>query len=130
MGTVVGVVSPGAMGSAVGAAYAAGGLAVVTTLEGRSTRSSRLAAEASLDVVPTLDQLVATADVVLSVVPPGEAVAAARAIAVAARRTRARPLAADLNAVSPARVREIAAVLAAEGLELVDGSISGPPPRT
>jgi 3-hydroxyisobutyrate dehydrogenase-like beta-hydroxyacid dehydrogenase len=36
---------------------------------------------------------------------------------------------ADLNAISPARARRVEAVLAAAGLELVDGSISGPPPR-
>jgi 3-hydroxyisobutyrate dehydrogenase-like beta-hydroxyacid dehydrogenase len=35
---------------------------------------------------------------------------------------------ADLNAISPSTVDEIAAVLGRAGLDLVDGSISGPPP--
>jgi 3-hydroxyisobutyrate dehydrogenase-like beta-hydroxyacid dehydrogenase len=129
MTTVLGVISPGAMGSAVGAAYAAAGERVVTTLEGRSERTRRLAAAAGLELLPTLDDVVAAADFVLSVVPPGEAPAVASAVAAAAPRTQASPLVADLNAISPARARELASVLHATGLDLVDGSISGPPPR-
>jgi 3-hydroxyisobutyrate dehydrogenase-like beta-hydroxyacid dehydrogenase len=53
-------------------------------------------------------------------------VAAAAAIATAARGTGTRPLVVDLNAVSPPTVGEIARVL--DGLDLVDGAISGPPP--
>ena len=39
-----------------------------------------------------------------------------------------KPLVADLNAVAPATARELAGTLARAGLDLVDGSISGPPP--
>ena len=79
--------------------------------------------------LPTSRRLVAEADVVLSIVPPGEAGAVAGAAAAAAAETGGRPLVADLNAVSPATVRRLDGTLAAAGLELVDGSISGPPPR-
>jgi 3-hydroxyisobutyrate dehydrogenase-like beta-hydroxyacid dehydrogenase len=66
---------------------------------------------------------------VLSVLPPGEARDAARAIAAAAGRTGTAPLVADLNAISPASAAAIEGELSGVGLELVDGSISGPPPR-
>ncbi len=125
----VGIVSPGAMGSAVGAAYRAAGNRVVATVAGRSARTSGLAEQAGLELLPDLDAVVGESELVLSIVPPGEARATVAAIADAAGRTGSRPLVADWNAVSPATVRELEQVLAEAGLELVDGSISGGPPR-
>jgi 3-hydroxyisobutyrate dehydrogenase-like beta-hydroxyacid dehydrogenase len=125
----VGIVSPGAMGSAVGAAYLAAGNRVVTTVAGRSARTIGLGEQAGLELLPDLDAVVSESELVLSIVPPGEAAANAVAIAAAAGRTGSRPLVADWNAVSPATVRELEQVLGEAGLELVDGSISGGPPR-
>lgn len=85
--TTVGIRSPGAMGSAVGATYLAGGSRVVTTLAGRSPRSAGLARAAGLEELPALNAVVAASDLLLSIVPPGRARAAAEAIAAAARRT-------------------------------------------
>jgi 3-hydroxyisobutyrate dehydrogenase-like beta-hydroxyacid dehydrogenase len=127
---VVGIVSPGAMGSAVGAAFLDAGARVVATLDGRSDRTAALAHAAGLELLPTLDDVVAEAGLVLSIAPPGEAERIAAALAGAAGRTGTRPLVADWNAVSPATVRRIAASLADAGLELVDGSISGGPPSS
>ncbi|HST25812.1 MAG TPA: DUF1932 domain-containing protein [Gaiellaceae bacterium] len=124
----VGIVSAGAMGSAVGGALRRGGAEVVTTLAGRSERTSRLAREAGLECLPDLDAVVASAAVVLSIAPPDQAESIAAGLVAAAGRTGGRPLVADLNAVSPATAQRIEAVLASSGLELVDGSISGPPP--
>jgi 3-hydroxyisobutyrate dehydrogenase-like beta-hydroxyacid dehydrogenase len=126
---VVGVVGTGEMGSAVGAAFRAGGARVVTSLSGRSDRSGRLARAAGLELLGSLDDVVDQAQTVLSVVPPAASRDVAREVAAAATRTRAGPLVADLNAVSPATVAEIGEVLGAAGLDFVDGSISGPPPR-
>jgi 3-hydroxyisobutyrate dehydrogenase-like beta-hydroxyacid dehydrogenase len=126
---IVGIVSPGAMGSAVGAAYLAAGNRVVATVDGRSARTTGLAEGAQLELLPDLDAVVGESELVLSIVPPGEAGASAAAIAAAASRTGSRPLVADWNAVSPATVRQLEQELAEAGLELVDGSISGGPPR-
>jgi 3-hydroxyisobutyrate dehydrogenase-like beta-hydroxyacid dehydrogenase len=122
--TTVAVVSPGFMGAALGAVLQAGGVRVVATLDGRSARTGTLAA--GLELLPTLTEVVAAADMVLSVTPPGAALAAARDIAAAARRAENQPIVVDCNAVSPDTMARIAEVLA--GLPVVDGSISGPPP--
>src|SRR5215467_9664700 len=122
--TVVGVVSPGHMGSGLGGSLRDGGARVVATVDGRSPRTARLAA--GLELLPALEDVVGAADVVLLVTPPGEALAAAGAVAAAARRAGAAPLVADLNAVSPQTMARIAATLGP--LSVVDGSISGPPP--
>lgn len=125
---VVGIVSPGAMGSAVGAAYLDAGARVVATLDARSERTARLARGAALELLPSLDDVVAASGLVLSIAPPGEAERIATELAAAAARTGARPLVSDWNAVAPATVRRVGATLASAGLELVDGSISGGPP--
>jgi 3-hydroxyisobutyrate dehydrogenase-like beta-hydroxyacid dehydrogenase len=117
------------MGSAIGGVLREGGAEVVTTVAGRSERTARLARAAGLECLPDLDAVVHGSDVVLSVAPPDQAEAIAGAIAAAATRMAASPLVADLNAISPARARRVETALAAVGLDLVDGSISGPPPR-
>jgi 3-hydroxyisobutyrate dehydrogenase-like beta-hydroxyacid dehydrogenase len=125
---VVGLVGVGSMGSALGARLRSGGARVVVALDGRSARTRRLVEEAALEDVGSLASLAGAADVLLSVVPPEVAVEVAASIADAAGA--ARPLVADLNAVSPSTVYRVAGVLADAGLETVDGSISGPPPHT
>jgi 3-hydroxyisobutyrate dehydrogenase-like beta-hydroxyacid dehydrogenase len=127
--TTIGIVSPGAMGSAVGAAYARAGARVLTTVAGRSPRTQTLAREAGLELLADLDEVVAASELVLSIVPPDRARAAAETIAASARRTGAAPLVADWNAVSPATARAIEQVAVDAGLDFVDGSISGGPPR-
>lgn len=125
----IGIVSPGAMGSAVGAAYAAGGARVVATIDGRSARTRGLATAAGLELLPGLEDVVRHADVVVSIVSPEHALAVADDIRAAARRADAKPLVADLNAIAPATIRQLASHLAASGLDVVDGSISGRPPH-
>ena len=113
--TTVGIVSAGAMGSAVGAAYRAGGARVVTTVAGRSADTAERARAAGLELLPDLPAVLAASDLVLSIVPPGQAAETARVLAGAR-------LLVEANAVSPATVRAIPG-------ELVDGSISGGPPQ-
>lgn len=72
--------------------------------------------------------MAAASDIVLSVVPPQHARDVATAIAAAASRTGAVPLVVDVNAVSPGVVEDAQQELNGAGLDLVDGSISGPPP--
>jgi 3-hydroxyisobutyrate dehydrogenase-like beta-hydroxyacid dehydrogenase len=122
----VGVVSPGAMGGALGRGWAEAGARVVATVAGRSARTAGLAH--GVELVGSLAEVVRGADVVVSVVPPGAALDVARDVRAAADAARARPLYADLNAVSPATVTRIAAALGP--LDLVDGAISGGPPDT
>ncbi len=114
------------MGSALGRSWAAGGAHVVTTVAGRSARTVSLAD--GLEQLPGLDDVVSVADVVVSIGPPGLATEMASAIAAACVRSGRQPLVADLNAIAPVTVEAVAAILDGAGCELVDGSISGPPP--
>jgi len=125
--TVIGIVSPGAMGSALGRAWAAGGARAVATVAGRSERTRTLAE--GLELLPSLADVVAASDLVVSICPPGAAEDCATDILEAARASGAMPVLADLNAISPGLVQGIAERAAETGLAFVDGSISGGPPR-
>ena len=124
--TSIGIVSPGAMGSALGRSWRAGGARVVTTVAGRSARTRGLAA--GLEWCPDLDAVVGGVEVVVSVGPPEHAVAMASAIADACLRVGARPLVVDVNAVAPTTMTRVAAELERAHCAVVDGSISGGPP--
>lgn len=125
---MIGLVGAGQMGSALGVALRAGGHEVVTSIAGRSARTIELAGSAGLRTLPSLDDVVSAAHIVLVVTPPDEAPSVASDLAGSARRSGSRPLVADLNAISPSTVDDIGAVLSRADLELVDGAISGPPP--
>jgi 3-hydroxyisobutyrate dehydrogenase-like beta-hydroxyacid dehydrogenase len=122
----VAMVSAGHMGAGLGWALRDGGTRVVSTVDGRSARTARLAASAGLELLPSLADAVGAADIVLLVTPPAAAVDAARSVAAAARAVGATPLVADLNAVSPSTMDAVTAALAP--LDVIDGSISGAPP--
>jgi 3-hydroxyisobutyrate dehydrogenase-like beta-hydroxyacid dehydrogenase len=124
---VIGLIGAGHMGSGLGWALREGGHDVVTSLAGRSARTARFAGESGLRVVAGLPDVLAEADVVLVVTPPGAAIDAATTIAATPAPGR-RPLVADLNATAPTTAARAAEVLAAAGFDFVDGSISGPPP--
>ncbi|HZP26631.1 MAG TPA: DUF1932 domain-containing protein [Dehalococcoidia bacterium] len=126
---VVGILSPGDMGSAIGRVLREGGLDVVTCLDGRSELTRLRAAEAGLRDRP-LDDLLAQADIVLSVLVPGEAVALAETVAQAMKRSGARPVYADCNAISPQTVQTIEGIITGAGGTFIDAGIIGAPPKT
>jgi 3-hydroxyisobutyrate dehydrogenase-like beta-hydroxyacid dehydrogenase len=126
---VVGLLSPGEMGAAIGATLRRHGVDVVTCLEGRSDLTRTRAEEAGLREVSTLNDLVRESTLVLSVLVPSEALDAAGAVAAAIQATRARPVVADCNAVSPRTVEHMASVITAAGGWFIDAGIIGGPPR-
>jgi 3-hydroxyisobutyrate dehydrogenase-like beta-hydroxyacid dehydrogenase len=122
----IGIYSPGAMGSALGRAWQQTGQRVVTTVAGRSERTRSLAD--GLDLAAGLGDVVGLADVVVSIGPPARAVEMAAEIASACRDRDRHPVVADLNAIAPQTVDRVAETLRSASCELLDGSISGPPP--
>jgi 3-hydroxyisobutyrate dehydrogenase-like beta-hydroxyacid dehydrogenase len=127
MADVIAIIAPGEMGSAIGARLVARGARVVTSLAGRSANSATRAERAGFATAND-DALVSEADFVLSVVPPGEAVALAERLAPALSRAAKKAVYVDCNAVAPKTAEKIGAVLAGTGCRYVDGGIIGPPP--
>jgi 3-hydroxyisobutyrate dehydrogenase-like beta-hydroxyacid dehydrogenase len=75
------------------------------------------------------DDEIAACEMILSIVPPGQALALANRLRPALARAPRRPLYADCNAVSPETVKTIAAVVQATGAAFVDAGIIGGPPK-
>lgn len=117
--SVIGILHPGEMGAAIGAALRDEGRTVIFACAGRSDETIRRARDAGLDDVATLDALREQADAIVSVCPPH----AAREVAASVAGFTG--LYVDANAVSPATARAIAGELE----RFVDGGIVGPPPR-
>jgi putative dehydrogenase len=124
---VVAVIAPGAMGSAVAARLVAQGAEVRTLLAGRSAASAARAREAGMRAAD--EDAIAASDFILSIVPPGAAVALAEQLRPALARAARKPVYVDCNAINPATVARVASVLASAGCPFVDGGIIGPPPR-
>jgi 3-hydroxyisobutyrate dehydrogenase-like beta-hydroxyacid dehydrogenase len=114
----VGLLHPGEMGAAIGAALVSKGTRVLWASAGRSEASAARASQAGLVDAGTVGELVGACDVVLSVCPPH----AALGVAVAAAEGGG--VFVDANAVSPATAAQVAGVVG----RFVDGGIVGPPP--
>ena len=127
MTTVVAVIAPGAMGAAVGRRLADGGLKVLTSLEGRSPETVARAKAARM--VGASDDEIAACDFILSILPPGDALALAERFAPALTRSNAKPVYVDCNAINPKTVERVAAAIAPSGAPFVDAGIIGPPPK-
>jgi 3-hydroxyisobutyrate dehydrogenase-like beta-hydroxyacid dehydrogenase len=125
----IGIISPGDMGHALGAVLRQHGLRVLTNLHGRSIRTAALAARAGIVDAGDDATLVREADLLLSVLPPAQAVAFAERVAAALRSTGASLLYADCNAISPRTVQSIAHLLREAGAEVIDVGIIGSPPQ-
>ncbi len=74
------------------------------------------------------DRLV-RADILLSILPPGEAVALAPLLAPRLAEQNLRPHYVDCNAVSPQTAKTIASIIAGSGAPFVDAGIIGGSPR-
>jgi putative dehydrogenase len=127
MTLVVAVIAPGAMGAAVGKRLSAHGVRVLTSLTGRSEATDARAREAGM--VAASDEEIAAADFILSILPPGDALALAQRFGSALAASNAKPVYVDCNAINPATVARVAAVIAPTGCPFVDAGIIGPPPR-
>lgn len=125
---VVAVIAPGGMGAPVGRRLAERGASVITDLVGRSEASVARAHDAGMTAA-SLDQI-AAADLILSIVPPGETLGLAERLAPALKAASAKATYVDCNAVSPQTVKAVAEVVTRTGAAFVDAGIIGGPPKT
>jgi 3-hydroxyisobutyrate dehydrogenase-like beta-hydroxyacid dehydrogenase len=124
--TTIAIIGAGAMGSVVARRLVSHGARVITLLEGRREHTAARAREAGMIAAAPAD--IASAELVLSIVPPAEAVGVAASLAAPLRAGRAKPAFVDCNATSPSTMQEVAAALTESGCDVLDGAIIGPPP--
>jgi len=120
----IGLLHPGEMGAAVGRCLRDRGHVVLWASAGRGSATAARAAAAGLIDARTVTEIASRCDVIVSVCPPHAALEVAREVAGAGFGG----LYVDANAISPATVREVAAIVADGGAGCVDGGIIGTPP--
>jgi L-threonate 2-dehydrogenase len=124
----VAIVGAGEMGAAVGQRLRESGARAITTITGRSGSSVERVRRAGLETIASDDALVNEAGFILSIVPPGEALAVAERFRDPIARAPRKPVFVECNAISPATVRKIASLLADSRCAFIDASIIGGPP--
>jgi putative dehydrogenase len=127
MQPVIMIIGAGAMGAGVGRRLAERGATVTCLLAGRSEASVDRARAAGMRAAQ--DAEAGDADFILSIIPPGEAVATAQRLAPILTKSAKRPIFVDCNAINPQTVARVAAALAPTGCDLVDAGIIGGPPK-
>jgi 3-hydroxyisobutyrate dehydrogenase-like beta-hydroxyacid dehydrogenase len=127
MTPVVAVIAPGMMGAAVGKRLVDNGVKVLTSLTGRSAETAARAKSAGLSVAS--DEEIAASGFILSILPPGDAVALAERFQPALTASNAKPVYVDCNAINPKTVDRVAAVIAPTDCPFVDSGIIGSPPK-
>ncbi|RAL16772.1 6-phosphogluconate dehydrogenase C-terminal domain-like protein [Aspergillus homomorphus CBS 101889] len=131
----IGILSIGEMGFGIAQLLRAHQYRVLTYASDRSESTQRRAWTAGIELRHSLQDLIDNSDVLLSIVPPVEALPTAeRIIAAATARhfVRDAPLhIVDLNAVSPTTAHELARLYTNAGphLRILSGGIIGAPPR-
>jgi 3-hydroxyisobutyrate dehydrogenase-like beta-hydroxyacid dehydrogenase len=103
------------------------GARVLTSLKGRSEATLKRAADAGM--VGAEDEAIADADIILSIVPPGEAVALAERLAALIVKRAKKPVVVDCNAVNVDTVKRIEEIIGSAQASFVDGGIIGFPPQ-
>jgi 3-hydroxyisobutyrate dehydrogenase-like beta-hydroxyacid dehydrogenase len=125
MSGAIGLLHPGEMGATIGARLVEAGQPVRWVSAGRSASTALRASAAGIDDAGTLQGLVGSCDLIISVCPPHAALDVARDVAAAGFDG----CYVDANAVSPATARQVETIVEAAGARFVDGGIIGPPPN-
>ncbi len=127
MTPTVALIAPGNMGATAAKCLTEHKVTVLTSLIGRSEASAKRAREAGMLGVD--DRKLTEADFLLSIVPPGEALALAKRLAGVLSEANKKLIYVECNAVSPQTMNQIAKVISLTGCAFVGAGIIGPPPK-
>jgi 3-hydroxyisobutyrate dehydrogenase-like beta-hydroxyacid dehydrogenase len=121
----IAILMPGDMGHGCATVFRQHGLRVITCLNGRSQRTRGLAEKAGLEDMPALGDVMQTADLILSILPPEYAVQQAQEAAAAMQAANAYPDYVDCNAISPATTKKVASAFDDLPVNFIDGGLIG-----
>lgn len=119
----IGFLHPGAMGEFLAATARIAGHRACWASEGRSAHTRDRAEKHQLVEVRTVEELCSRCSVIISVCPPHAASEVARQVLACSFDG----VYADVNAISPQRVKQIGAAMLDGGVDFVDGGIIGLP---
>ncbi len=122
----IGIMSLGEMGFHWAKLLRSRGVEVLTYDKDRGVTSRQRGENAGVKSMPSMEQLVSDAELIVSIVIPSAAKSVAEKVAAAVHKSgRKNLLFLDANAISPMTADDIAAILAPTGVSFVDGCIIG-----
>jgi len=127
MTPTVAIIAPGNMGAGIGQRLTENKVTVLTSLAGRSEESAKRARQAGMQ--PVEERVLAEADFLMSIVPPGDALALAKRLAPLLTAANKKPIYVECNAVSPPTMLKIADEVSGTGCAFIGAGIIGPPPK-
>ncbi|MBT5497400.1 MAG: NAD(P)-dependent oxidoreductase, partial [Alphaproteobacteria bacterium] len=119
------ILMPGDMGHGCAIAFRENGFRVVTNLSGRSDRTKGLAAKAQIEDLGSFEEVARQADLILSILPPENAIEQGRVFADAMVAAGSTPPYVDCNAIAPSTTEKVGAEIARAGALYIDGGIIG-----
>lgn len=122
---VIVILAMGEMGAGLAGLLTSNGIHVRTSVAGRGDKTAERGRCTGAAIFDDDVKMLEGADILLSIVPPSEALALANRLAPALSLVRNGLLYVDCNAVSPQTVAEIEKVVTATGARFADGGILG-----
>lgn len=119
----IGILAPGEMGSALAGVFLQNGCPVLTSVQNRSDRTKKLVENAQIETLPTLQDVVAQASILISTTPPQYAVDLAKEIA--GWGPQPGTLYIDANSIAPKTTQTIQQVVNGADMTMVDMAIRG-----
>ena len=121
----VGILMPGDMGHGCGQAFKENGFNVVSCLHQRSERTKKLAYTAGIKDLKTIDNVIKSSDLILSILPPESALKQAEAINSKILKLKKQITYVDCNAISPKTAKKISDTISSQFCNFIDAGIIG-----
>jgi len=121
----IGILMPGDMGHGCGKAFINHNFKVISCLNDRSIRTKKLAVSSGIEDVKTIDNVVKSADIILSILPPEKALAQSKIVNDVILKLKKHITYVDCNAISPKTADKINETISSEFCNFIDAGIIG-----
>jgi|TARA_B110000046_G_scaffold26244_1_gene26142 3-hydroxyisobutyrate dehydrogenase-like beta-hydroxyacid dehydrogenase len=121
----IGILMPGDMGHGCGKAFIDNNFKVVSCLVGRSDRTRKLSHNAGIIDLKTIENVIKSADIILSILPPESALKQSKIVNDIILKVKKNITYVDCNATSPKTAKLIDKSISSEFCNFIDAGIIG-----
>ena len=125
MNKTIGILMPGDMGHGCGKAFIDNNFKVVSCLNGRSDRTRKLSHAAGIIDLKTIENVIKSADIILSILPPESALKQSKIVNDIILKVKKKITYVDCNAISPKTAKLIDKSISSEFCNFIDAGIIG-----
>lgn len=125
MNKTIGILMPGDMGHGCGKAFIDNDFKVVSCLNGRSDRTRKLSHAAGIIDLKTIENVIKSADIILSILPPESALKQSKIVNNIILKVKKKITYVDCNAISPKTAKLIDKSISSDFCNFIDAGIIG-----